>query len=83
MTYENGTQYAYIGLTQQPGLWPRTMIETLKRISNALAFANVATLGELRTRLRSFETRPETLGAPPVRTGHEPAPAITGIHRPA
>jgi len=83
MTYANGTQYAYIRLTQQPGPRPRTMIETLKRLSTALAFANVETLGELRTRLRSLETRPETLGAPPVRPGHEPPPAITGIHRPA
>jgi|GEM_PF-4784206 len=56
------------------------MIETLKRLANALVFANVETLGELRTRLRSLEPRPET---PAPRGGRETAPAMTGMHRPA
>jgi hypothetical protein len=57
------------------------MIETLKRLSTALAFANVETLGELRSRLRNLESRPETPAASAPRNGHEPAPAMTGMHR--
>lgn len=59
------------------------MIETLKRLSNALAFANVETLGELRTRLRCLEAWPETPAASAPRGGHEAASAVTGLHRPA
>lgn len=59
------------------------MIETLKRLSNALAFANVETLGELRTRLRRLEARSETPAASAPRGGHAAAPAVTGLHRPA
>ncbi len=63
---------------QQTGLRPPAMIATLKTLYNALSFANVSTLGELRTKLRTVDA-PAAQPARPVHDRAE-APVIARIY---